>query len=316
MIASIDARSPGGPDLPLPRDEVGFRRDLESFVRSYLSLREVEKRVLAESGRSFPPSDLGRAIAAEMLSQSSPSATRATVGSTVCRYGGSARDRASEKGRDGTPLTRTDAAVMRGEACTWCGGSMPPPSRRPGVRSTYCSRGCAEEGRLKRGHGLRAQLFALERGVCRGCGVDARALYEKIGALRSPAERLSALCDANWSLPRTGPALERLLQRPREGDFWQADHVRAVAEGGGECGLDNLRTLCTPCHKTETEKLRARLRLTGGVVTEDVNGDVAQTSPRNNKSGQMDIRSALFGHSLRARSSGRSHARKRQRTPD
>ena len=33
----------------------------------------------------------------------------------------------------------------------------------------------------------------------------------------------------------------------------------AVAEGGGCCGLDNLRTLCTPCHRKETAGLRARL---------------------------------------------------------
>ena len=34
----------------------------------------------------------------------------------------------------------------------------------------------------------------------------------------------------------------------QEGDFWQADHIVPVAEGGGECSLANLRTLCTPCH--------------------------------------------------------------------
>jgi hypothetical protein len=32
-----------------------------------------------------------------------------------------------------------------------------------------------------------------------------------------------------------------------------------VVEGGGECGLDNYRTLCTPCHKVETKKLAKRL---------------------------------------------------------
>ena len=47
---------------------------------------------------------------------------------------------------------------------------------------------------------------------------------------------------------------------PVEGDFWQADHMTAVAEGGGECGLGNLRTLCTPCHAKETAALMRRLR--------------------------------------------------------
>lgn len=40
----------------------------------------------------------------------------------------------------------------------------------------------------------------------------------------------------------------------------QADHELAVAEGGGACGLGNLRTLCTPCHQRETAALRQRLK--------------------------------------------------------
>jgi len=55
--------------------------------------------------------------------------------------------------------------------------------------------------------------------------------------------------------------MQSLLQDPKEGNFWQVDHIRAVAEGGGGCGLENLRTLCVPCHLTETDKLRGRLLL-------------------------------------------------------
>jgi len=43
------------------------------------------------------------------------------------------------------------------------------------------------------------------------------------------------------------------------GSFWQMDHRLPVAEGGGSCGLDNLRTLCTPCHAVETARLAQRL---------------------------------------------------------
>jgi 5-methylcytosine-specific restriction endonuclease McrA len=39
---------------------------------------------------------------------------------------------------------------------------------------------------------------------------------------------------------------------------WDADHTLPVVEGGGECGLDGYRTLCRPCHKSETAKLAAR----------------------------------------------------------
>lgn len=44
------------------------------------------------------------------------------------------------------------------------------------------------------------------------------------------------------------------------GHLWQADHIVPVVEGGGECGLDGYRTLCTtPCHKEETAALASRL---------------------------------------------------------
>lgn len=42
------------------------------------------------------------------------------------------------------------------------------------------------------------------------------------------------------------------------GHTWEADHILPVVEGGGECDLSNLRTLCLPCHRAETAKLAAR----------------------------------------------------------
>lgn len=47
--------------------------------------------------------------------------------------------------------------------------------------------------------------------------------------------------------------------RRRHYGIWDADHIQAVVEGGGECGLDNYRTLCCRCHKDETAKLRKKL---------------------------------------------------------
>lgn len=35
---------------------------------------------------------------------------------------------------------------------------------------------------------------------------------------------------------------------------WDADHIIPLSEGG-DFGLDNIRTLCLPCHKRETSKL-------------------------------------------------------------
>jgi 5-methylcytosine-specific restriction endonuclease McrA len=39
---------------------------------------------------------------------------------------------------------------------------------------------------------------------------------------------------------------------------FEMDHIVPVVEGGGLCGLDGYRTLCSPCHKLETKALAKR----------------------------------------------------------
>ena len=51
---------------------------------------------------------------------------------------------------------------------------------------------------------------------------------------------------------------ERFGVSPRSGHAWEADHIIPVIEGGGECDLSNLRTLCMKCHKKETAALAKR----------------------------------------------------------
>jgi len=272
----------------LSRDLSTFCEEVKTFVSSFLTLREVEKKAISEMEAPSTNSSLMTNVAQALVPASTP---------TNCtdRYCGGAKERAIENSRNGI-ATEEDNRVINGEACAWCAKVLGRASRRDGVESTYCSVECAEEGRLRRGgmyasSRVRAQVFALERGICCLCGIDAHALFLRISSLQ-PAERLNALCGANWKLPQSSGALERLLQRPKEGDFWQADHVRAVAEGGGSCRLQNLRTLCVPCHKVETEKLRSRLKLNGGPAATTSTG-----APSNSivaPSGQMDIRSAFF----------------------
>ena len=48
--------------------------------------------------------------------------------------------------------------------------------------------------------------------------------------------------------------------------LWDADHILPVAEGGGQCDLENLRTLCLLCHREVTADLRRRLRREAAVV--------------------------------------------------
>lgn len=49
-----------------------------------------------------------------------------------------------------------------------------------------------------------------------------------------------------------------VINRKRK-SWWEADHILSVVEGG-DSNLDNIRTLCIPCHRSVTKELRARRR--------------------------------------------------------
>ncbi len=102
---------------------------------------------------------------------------------------------------------------------------------------------------------LRDQVFLRDRGLCALCGTDTVA--EFVG-LKQSRGRARAQALEVWGL--TSVRSRRSL--------WDADHILAVAEGGGQCTLDNLRTLCLPCHREVTADLRRRLRTKGAELGE------------------------------------------------
>jgi hypothetical protein len=53
---------------------------------------------------------------------------------------------------------------------------------------------------------------------------------------------------------------QRKLREGSRKSLWDADHIVPVAEGGGQCNLSNMRTLCLLCHSEATAALRERLR--------------------------------------------------------
>ncbi len=93
---------------------------------------------------------------------------------------------------------------------------------------------------------LRERIFERDRGVCVGCGIDTHAEWIRIRRMRW-ARREEALRE--WGLNRKSRA-----------SLWDADHILPVVEGGGECDLSNIRTLCLKCHRKAMAELRARLK--------------------------------------------------------
>lgn len=123
--------------------------------------------------------------------------------------------------------------------CRWCSLEVPVG------RLTFCSDWCVEEWKLRSDPGyLRQRVFERDKGICAGCGIDCVAELYRLKRLRGGA-RLRATRE--WAMGGRKT-------------LWDADHIVPVAEGGGECDLSNMRTLCLKCHRVHTDQLRQRLR--------------------------------------------------------
>lgn len=127
--------------------------------------------------------------------------------------------------------------------CRRCEGEI----QRGSGRRTFCSETCVVEWKIRTQPEFAAeQVHARDRGICLSCGRDCDALFRKIRVTQR-ARRPRRL--AELGLPAY------LLRRRR---YWEVDHIQPVIEGGGSCGLENLRTLCWECHRKATRELGIR----------------------------------------------------------
>ena len=144
--------------------------------------------------------------------------------------GGRVRGSDLARGPNGLPL------------CRWC--DLDILARR---RRTFCSDYCVDQWRLRTDPGyVRERVFARDGGVCAECGADTVRIF-------------AALKRARGAALAAGLTFYGLKTISARRTLWDADHLRPVAEGGGQCDLDNLRTLCVACHREATAALRGRL---------------------------------------------------------
>jgi 5-methylcytosine-specific restriction endonuclease McrA len=101
---------------------------------------------------------------------------------------------------------------------------------------------------------MRRRVFQRDNGICALCGIDSDVLgkvlheeWQRIKQARTAQERRERAefrRRFRWFFRRTS--------------YWDADHIVPVVEGGGSCSLENIRTLCVPCHQQVTKELARR----------------------------------------------------------
>ncbi len=103
--------------------------------------------------------------------------------------------------------------------CRYCKAAECQPPKR-----TFCSPQCIHEWKIRtQPPYARKQVFKRDGGRCAVCGEIKLKPH-------------------------------RFLKVPE----WDMDHIVPVIEGGGSCGLDNLRTLCREHHREVTAALATR----------------------------------------------------------
>lgn len=125
--------------------------------------------------------------------------------------------------------------------CRYCSREV------PSTRKSYCSDRCVHEWKLRtQPVYLRACVLKRDDGRCARCRKDAIVLALELQILK----RKDPLAWKKWYSDHSIPLTRKTM--------WDAHHKRAVVEGGGECGLEGLETLCVLCHPIETKALMRR----------------------------------------------------------
>lgn len=135
--------------------------------------------------------------------------------------------------------------------CAVCGKAV------ASKRAKYCGAECRDHAYITTSPGwARGSVYKRDKGVCSQCGFDSAKFKRILLRARRWWYKLTGqtwamyLYCAGWN-PREQLGLPRT-------HLWEMDHIQPVCEGGGLCGLDNLRTLCVPCHKKETAAMRKK----------------------------------------------------------
>lgn len=127
--------------------------------------------------------------------------------------------------------------------CRFCKNEVQPPRR------TFCGNKCVHEWKLRSDvKYLRHYVYERDLGKCALCKVDTR--YQKIRIEDLLYESNKSKIDRNY---KAYLKTLNITEFESQKSIWHADHIKPVKMGGGESGLENIRTLCVKCHKLVTK---------------------------------------------------------------
>ena len=109
-------------------------------------------------------------------------------------------------------------------------------------------------GEEKRNKTLRHWVYVRDGGVCAICHCDTELTQEVFRHALTHLRELACF----YALRHWREVIFLIGFNPRLNSWWEADHIHPLSEGGADT-LENLRTLCLPCHKRETKLLQKRL---------------------------------------------------------
>lgn len=122
----------------------------------------------------------------------------------------------------------------------------------------FCSKKCSQEyWMVSNTEYIRDRVFEAEHGICQMCNMDAHAVFGQVRDTTDHKKRAEIVAKSKFN-SLTVKMKEQMVKKPSAGQFWHVDHILPVWEGGGQCDIDNLRTLCILCHQKVTARQAAK----------------------------------------------------------
>lgn len=127
----------------------------------------------------------------------------------------------------------------------------------------------------------RDMVFQRDKGICAVCGRDTEALLRVLEATRPDPQRpiYSEYVFPPWEWEARALRIEWGFRE--RGVLWDCDHANPVSIHGPAKTIDELRTLCTPCHRRVTVS-----QATDRAVRRRPNSCPAKAASPQNQAGQ------------------------------